>query len=203
VNIAMINGSPKTVGSASARVLDYLQEALGDAHDFTRVHALRDIPASVAAGMGADALVVAFPLYVDGMPSHLAGFLEGLLAEPARPRAGTPVYCVAQSGFIEPEQNRLAIAMIRSFCKQAELTFAQAVAIGGGPMTETAPLGKGPFARVGRALDELAVAIATGAAGDDRFVSPAFPRFLYIRAAHIGWRLRARKAHARLRSRPL
>jgi hypothetical protein len=205
MNIVMIQGSPKKADGATVQILDYLQTALKDQHEVLRIHALRDASASVATVAEAGALVVAFPLYVDGLPSHLLSFLEGLLAERPALKAKTLLYCVVQNGFIEPEQNRLAIAMTKAFCQQAGLTFGQALAIGGGPVIGAVPLGKGPLARVGRALDDLAATIAAGESAQDRFVAPPFPRFLYILIAHISWRVQAKQAGLRsrqLRSRP-
>ena len=65
-------------------------------------------------------------------------------------------------------------------------------------MTAPKP-GQGPKAPVDHALHELADIILTGKTIENKYVSVAFPRFLYKMAAQLGWRqmIRANGKRAR------
>ena len=51
------------------------------------------------------------------------------------------------------------------------------------------------MAPVLRALRELGERIAGGEAGENRYLTIAFPRFLYQMAAQLGWRRRIKKLY--------
>lgn len=126
----------------------------------------------------ADALVFSCPLYVDGIPAHLLSCLvklEELLSKSTHPENhAVRVYALVNCGFYE--------------------------GIGGGLSQMTAPKpGQGPKAPVDHALHELADIILTGKTIENKYVSVAFPRFLYKMAAQLGWRqmIRANGKRAR------
>ena len=61
-------------------------------------------------------LLFVFPLYADGIPSTLLGFLKSLQEYPLQHK---PVVSVLiNCGFIEPEQNDVAVEMVRLFCEE-------------------------------------------------------------------------------------
>lgn len=78
MNVVFINGSPKKTGGATGKLLDMLAPKLGEGSEVSRYDAAQFATAPL---QGADALVIAFPLYVDGLPAHLLRTLEML--EPA------------------------------------------------------------------------------------------------------------------------
>ena len=73
MKIALINGSPKNMESASGCLLQELKKFLGDdkeiaEYSFRKPQLNEEEMEQVAES---NALVFAFPLYVDGIPSHL------------------------------------------------------------------------------------------------------------------------------------
>lgn len=129
-----INGSPKKRFCASSYFLflqrlfvggDKVTEHLRTRGDYQRI--LDQLP-------GADAVVFGVPLYVDGIPSHVMGFMEEMerscRAKGLHPR----VYAIANNGFIEGKQNEPLMQLMENFCRWAGLTWGGGVGIGGGVM---------------------------------------------------------------------
>jgi hypothetical protein len=82
----------------------------------------------------ADNVVFAVPLYVDGIPSHVLGFLEKAESFCRENSISFNVYVVANNGFIEGKQNEPLMRHFSNFCSRAGLDFMGGVGIGGGVM---------------------------------------------------------------------
>ena len=69
----LINGSPKLKGSASGMILGDLKKILDGKTEMEEVDFHTNIvnPEAMETLKKADKIVVAFPLYFDGIPSHL------------------------------------------------------------------------------------------------------------------------------------
>lgn len=82
----------------------------------------------------ADAVCISFPLYVDGLPSHLAEFLS-LAEEYCKARSlRFRLYAIANNGFIEGQQNRTALRILESWCLHSGAIWSGGIGIGGGVM---------------------------------------------------------------------
>jgi hypothetical protein len=67
-------------------------------------------------------LVFAFPLYVDGIPSHLLNCLRKLEKFfGGLDKKDIMVYSLGNCGFYEGDQNKLAIEMMENWCAKAGL----------------------------------------------------------------------------------
>ncbi|MCE5234966.1 MAG: hypothetical protein ABFC62_06900 [Clostridiaceae bacterium] len=193
MNIALINASPKRGDSASKTVLQALQTSLADAEITWYDSASGDAPALLCAVHGSDAIVFAFPLYVDGIPASLLRQLEKICPSIAQAAPQAKVYALVNNGFYDGCQNALALEMMRHFTQEAGLAWGQGVGIGAGGMMHSAPVGAGPLTRLGEKLNALADTILQGRSAENITFNPNFPRFLYMQAAHMGWRLQAEK----------
>ena len=129
-----INGSPKKRFCASSYFLflqrlfvrgETVTEHLRTKGDYARI--LDRLP-------GADAVVFGMPLYVDGVPSHVLGFLEEMERYCRDKGLQLRVYCIANNGFIEGKQNEPLMQHLENFCQRAGLTWGGGVGIGGGVM---------------------------------------------------------------------
>ena len=195
MNILMITGSPKKNGSASRAILlgleQYLKDAAADSV-ITHAHSLdTDIGEKAAA---CDVLVLAFPLYVDGIPSHLLSVMEQM--ERSRCiRERTPIYVVVNCGFYEGEQCGIALEMAKHWCERCGAKWGGGLGFGGGgglDMMDMAPMGCGPKKNLGNALREVAESIVSGAGWEYRFASVNFPAFMYRLGAQSMWRRMAK-----------
>ena len=194
MKIALINGSPKNMESASGCLLQELKKFLGDdkeiaEYSFRKPQLNEEEMEQVAES---NALVFAFPLYVDGIPSHLLSCimqLESFLS--TIKEKDIVVYTLVNCGFFEGHQTALAIEMMKNWCKKAGLRWGQGIGMGAGGMLQSVknvPAGYGPKKDLGEALSKLVKNISERSSGEDIFIAANFPRFLYKLAAEMGWR---------------
>jgi hypothetical protein len=154
-----------------------------------------------------DLLILAFPLYVDSLPSRVVAALE-LIAEhrrieniPTRRR----VVAIVNSGFPEARQNDLALAICRRFAQEVGIDWAGGLALGGGPMIGGRALSQvgGSVRNVMKALDLTATAISEGEPVPKEAVAltakPMIPLWLYVWMANRGWNRQFKKYGTRPR----
>lgn len=136
VNVMVINGSPRAPRSNSRRYAALFADACPAGNAYYTVR--RDNHALLCHAMEefTDVLLV-FPLYADGIPSTLLEFLKSLetSATQHKPRLSVLINC----GFIEPEQNDVAVEMVRLFCRQNGWPFGSVLKIGGGEAILSTP----------------------------------------------------------------
>lgn len=85
----------------------------------------------------ADAIIIAFPLYIFCMPGILMRFLQDYYQfwlESKKNSATPKVYAMVNCGFPEPEINLEAVRVIRSFCRHINAHFRFGIMIGCGGM---------------------------------------------------------------------
>ena len=108
----------------------------------------------------ADNVVLAMPVYVDGIPAHVAEFLEY-----AQGRASSwkcRIYAVSNCGFFQGQQCRLLLNQLSCFCDRAGLTYGGGLGTGAGEMIGTLRITNVVFAPVIAAAVALIVALASG-----------------------------------------
>jgi hypothetical protein len=133
---------------------------------------------------GKKALVFVFPLYVDGLPSHLIEIMEGILGQVE----GMPFYAVINCGFFEADKNLVAIEQLKNFCHEGNLKWGQVLAFGGGGIINSSSrLNYYPFKGLSLELTKLAKNILAKASGPDLLAQPDLPRFIYKTGANLLW----------------
>lgn len=199
MKIALINGSPKSGKNNSGLLLRSLEPLIGKEHELFHYHVIRQ-PLSESDYMTLcrmDALVLAFPLYVDSIPSHLLGMLtelEGYMK--AERTKEIMLYAIVNNGFFEGVQNRIAIGILQNWCVRAGVRFGQAIGQGAGEMLESVekvPHGNGPMKNLHAALDTLAANLQSGKTGDTVLLSPKLPRIAWKIGGTLGWNSTAKK----------
>lgn len=198
MKISLVNGSPKVKDSASGVVLKELQTLLSPENEIVNLHFSKQQPGNgdPETLKNSDVIVFAFPLYVDSLPSHLVSCLIQL--EETLKKAASHscrVYAIANCGFYEGRQNRLALNMIECWCAKAGLIWSGGLGIGTGgmiPMLSNITAGKGPKKNFSHALSILAGRISRQETGENMYISLNFPRFLYKMAGEMGWRQAAK-----------
>jgi hypothetical protein len=201
LKISYLNGSPKKKASMSANILNAMEKRLAGTESIWLTGSAREAAAEL---LSCDALVMAFPLYVDGIPSHLLRFLEELeralsrpVSDPATPADDPPksvkLYSIINCGFMEPENAQIAIDMIDRWRQKSGLVAGQTAAFGGGGMGPSLKIGRGAGKNYGKALDAMTENIKNESTETPILTSANIPRSLYMKVAHFHWRAAARK----------
>lgn len=222
-------GSPKIGPSTSAVIGAYLEERMRahgwETESITLKGSLRgqaERDALVSAARRANLVSLAFPLYVDSLPYLPTLALEVLASEPSggpsSPSGPKRFLAFANSGFPEPHQNKVALAICERFAATVGWAWSGGLALGAGeamcsgvPLKGPSRVARPPATRLLRALDMSADALARGHtipdnAQDllDRSPIPGLPfswwLALYRLAGVREWRRRARKQHVALRT---
>lgn len=205
--VLLLVGSPKaqnTSASLGNHLLELLQQRGLSTCTLNILSTLRKADgtrALLSATDGADIIVLAFPLYVDSLPSPLICALE-LLAEHRRRMESPPrqrLLAISNCGFPEARHNDTALAQCRIFCRDAGIEWIGGLGLGGGGMIGGLPLAKrGCAVRSVRASLELAAsALTTDTPLSEKAVSlmarPLIPVWLYMLIGHSGWKREAKK----------
>jgi len=129
-----INCSPKKKFSASAHFLGICRLAVYGDVVKTNVRSKGDYKKVLEHLKGADNTVFVLPLYVDGVPSHILGFMKELENFCRENNITLNIYVISNGGFIEGEQNQVLMKIFENFCARSGLTWCGGVGIGGGVM---------------------------------------------------------------------
>ena len=216
----LLVGSAKPAGQSTSEALgSYLAQKLAERDVlFTTLHVARAMrteertAALLAAVDAADIVILAFPLYVDGLPYLVTQALEQIAAH----RAGeTDVrrslfLAIANCGFPEAAHNATALAICRQFADAAGFAWAGGLALGeGGAIAGRALAQAGGMVRnVVAALDLAAAALAKGepvpAEASAHMARPFIPTRAYMWMGDLGWLRQARQNRVltRLGARP-
>lgn len=121
-----------------------------------------------------------FPLYADGIPTTLLQFLKNLEANP--PQSKPTVSVLINCGFLEPEQNNVAVEMMGLFCEQNGYALGSVLKIGSGEAILTTPF----RGMVRRKLRKLAEAMETGSSQTFQVTMP-LPKWMFLKASTTYW----------------
>ncbi len=123
-----INGSPRPAVSNSKKYIALFERYYpGDIQVFNALS--RDYTRHLEALRNADEILLVFPLYADALPVSLMGFLKAMDAARLAP---LKVHVMINCGFYEPEQNDIAIDMLRLFCERNGFQFGSILSLGSG-----------------------------------------------------------------------
>jgi len=190
MKIALINGSPKIGESASRILLNDLKTFISSDTVYFTFNTPKINDDFIKCLNDFDALVFFFPLYVDGIPSHLLSCLCELEDIGIRNK-NIRVYGVVNCGFYEGIQNDVALEILENWTYKLGLVWGMGIGFGGGGALlgmKTLPVGKGPKASLGVLFKELAEKIEAKSSSENKYISIKLPRFLYKILADMGWR---------------
>ncbi len=125
-------------------------------------------------------ILFVFPLYADGIPATLLGFLKNLEKNP--PLKKPTVSVIVNCGFFEPEQNDTAVDMVKLFCIQNGFPFGSVLKIGGGEAILGTPFRS--FAE--RKIRTLARRVSDGRHCVLKTTMP-LPKRIFIKASDSYW----------------
>jgi hypothetical protein len=207
-HVVLISASPKVQEESTSKMLLSLAEGQMDKASIriTKVDVRQSISqrhteADFEMMLQADALVIAFPLYVFCLPGILIRFLQDY--DQYRTQHGTAannakVYTIVNCGFPEPGINEEAVRVIQSFSRHIGASFRFAVLIGGGGMllgAKDAPFMKNTMATLNDAFQRIGKDILSEEQPSIQNVSVfvKFPRKLYFFMGNRNWASSAHK----------
>ena len=194
MKLIIINGSQKSGESNTGIILDELNSLVKKEHEVINyVLGLKGITSEIYKEITtSDVIVLAFPLYIDSIPSNVLKILIGL--EDFIKKGSVKdifMYAIINNGFYEGKQTHIAFEIIRNWCKHTGIRFGGGIGQGAGEMigaTKNMPLSKGPFNNLGRELKFLMEKIEIKETFGTKYLSPYFPRFLWrFMAKHTFW----------------
>lgn len=193
MNIVLVNGSPKFKNSVSGKILNSLKPCLQNNIIEEYVFRTNEVKIDDLKHLAnCNAVVFAFPLYVDGIPSH---FLRCLDQMEKHLRSNIIndiyVYTIVNIGFYEGKQASIAIEMMKNWAEKSNVKWGQGIGIGGGgmmSMIEKTAEGNGPMKNAYNALTSLANNILSRTSSEEIYTNPGIPRIVYKIGAEIGWR---------------
>ena len=199
MKIALINGSPKFKHSASGIILNSIKPKLQDNNsieEYTfRTSEINNEDLEQISKC--NVILFTFPLYVDGIPSHLLRCLYQMEKYFNSNKSNDiSVYTIVNIGFYEGKQASIAIEMMRNWTEKANLKWGQGIGIGGGgmmSMISSSTDNKGPMKDVHIALTALATNILALKTADEIYTSPGIPRIVYKIGGEMGWRQSVKK----------
>lgn len=202
MKISIINGSPKAIKSNSEILGNYLSSLLKE-NEIKEYYSIsfRLNDENKNEIYNSDVLIFLFPLHVDGIPSNLLKLLVEFEKEKVI-KSGTKIYCIANNGFYEGKQNRLAILQMKNWCEKVNARWGQGIGVGAGellPHLKKYPLGQGPLKNLGKVLNKFSANILTLKSDKDIYVNPNWLKSLYFFQGTISWILKGRKNKLRVR----
>lgn len=183
--IVLLNGSPRAPKSNSRRYAAIFREHCPVAADYFEI--TRRNHAMLCSKMDEYTdVVLVFPLYADSLPVSLLDFLKSL--EAARSERRPTVSVMINCGFLEYEQNMVAMDMVRLFCRRNGYPFGSVLMIGGGEAILDTPF----LLLAGRRIAAFARAVAEGRAQSMHVTMPITKR-MFVWASDIYWRMYGRR----------
>ena len=194
-NIVLINASPKiTEESVSGYLVSMLSDRIGtDGVNKTIINVRQSLTKHQTRNdfgviSKADAIVIAFPLYIFCLPAMLTRFLEDYYhyyAEIGKPGVNQKVYAIVNCGFPEAAINREAVRVIQSFSRHINAEYRFGILIGSGGMligAKGAPFMKKALIKLQNAFDEIKNdSLNDGHQNlEDVLINVNFPRRLYL-----------------------
>lgn len=189
-DIVLLNGSPRMKGSTSMKLLELFNNRLGNDCNATVIEASRSILhkkqlQDYACMAKAEAIVIAFPLYVYCLPGALIEFLAGYRDYIGRieKRSEQKIYAIINCGFPESRINDDAALVIKSFCKEIRAEYRFSVLIGSGGMLQ--PLKAMPavhkmWKHIGSAFDQIVCDVCGKNVRADIHIDSRLPKKLFF-----------------------
>ena len=197
MKLTIVNGSPRHGKSNSGLLIELLLQFIQEKNEvnITHVENYKSVDKYIDEIVKADMLVFAFPLYVDSIPSHILYLMERI-SENHR-NNNLIIYVIMNNGFYEGKQNHIAIQQMKLWCCDNGFVWGQGIGCGAGemlPFLKKVPLGHGPTKNLGDALEAFAININRRGTGEELYINPNWPRFMWkYQANRMYWIPKAKK----------
>ena len=201
VNVCFINGSPRKGSSGSSYLISELTKLLDNnvnAKEYYISNLLKD-KTLLEEIISYDKIIFASPLYADCFPSTMLEFMatfENFIKE--KDTIQLDMYCLVNCGFIEGTQNKIAINIMKNYCRRLNFNWRFGIGIGGGEFmvgSKDMPLNsfmKKPIYNGFLTLKEDIENNSTNKS-DNILVNAKMPKFLFKFIGNSHWKVEAKK----------
>ena len=133
MKIALLNGSPRAK-NVSGFVLADLKSTIGDKSDFAEFNLYKNrlTEEEIKEILSCNAIVIAAPLYIDALPSHVVQALTDIEAISGSSQKNINVFAVINCGFSESVNNLTAIRIVSNWCTKCGFRWMYGLGIGSG-----------------------------------------------------------------------
>lgn len=177
--VMIVNASPRAPKSNSKQYARLFAKYCHSQTEYYDVKKSNHLMLCHKMGDFSDILFV-FPLYADSIPVTLLNFLKCL--ETNMPQKKPTISVVINCGFIEPQQNDIAIEMLRLYCRKNDYPFGSALKIGSGEAILTTPFRIFVKAK----MKKLVASIKTRKYGNFQVTMPISKK-MFIKASSVYW----------------
>ena len=142
-------------------------------------------------------VVIISPLYVDVLPTKVLELMVYLYENNKDELQNKKVYGMLNCGFLEGEQNTIAMNVLKSWCKRMNIDFAGGLGIGAGEMMNIIkfmPYKIGPNRSLYIGMKCIGNNISSGSTMEVLYIKPSYINgFMFRVCATITFYIRARK----------
>ena len=177
--IVILNGSPRAPKSNSRQYAEIFSRHCRCATNYFSISGENHLELCAALEDCSDLLLV-FPLYADGIPVTLLHFLKVL--QQYSPKHKPVVSVLINCGFLEYQQNDVAVDMIELFCRENGYRFGSVLKIGSGEAILNTPF----RILAVKKIKKLAVSIMQKKYRTLQTTMPIFPK-LFVKASTSYW----------------
>lgn len=178
-NILILNGSPRAPRSNSKRYAELFCKYCSAKTAYFNLSPNNHVEICEKLSNFSDVLLV-FPLYADALPVSLLDFLKTLEQHP--PKQKPVVSVLINCGFMEYQQNDIAVRMVELFCKQNGYRMGSVLKIGSGEAILDTPFG----GLAARKIKRLAASIVNRTYQTMHITMPLTKR-MFVRASTTYW----------------
>jgi hypothetical protein len=191
MKIALINGSPKYKNSASGILSSIFKRISYESCECVEVKMNQPTPSaeSVAMLCECNTWIIFYPLYVDGVPSHLVSCMK-FLEERKGSFNEKRIYAVSNCGFHDGRQCEWSLEVIAHWARHMGFEFCGGIGLGGGgavPEVYGTPIGGAVTSNYTKALKRLLGEALEQKSFENFYASINLPRFVFKLAAERGW----------------
>ena len=185
MSIAIINGSPKKKKSATNVLLQIFNKELDQ--DKNIFYGLTE--ETKESLIKSDVWIIAFPLYVDGIPSNMIQIMRDI-DNLKIGNSNKKIYAIVNCGFHEGRQSKTALKVVKNWCERCGCEYAGGIGAGGcGFLADLSStfLYKPLTRRLRKNIKILSENINKKMSFKNIFTSISLPRWLYLNYLNLGW----------------
>lgn len=210
MKLYIFNASPKASNSASEALIRDFVLLYNHEYEIIPLHSNTDPQIAISAfcdiyeNLG-NALF-AFPVYLDGIPSHLLSVLcqiaerSQFMPRRAEPSKKPGIYSIVNCGFCDGHNAKYALEIMKNWSRRAGFSWKMGMGVGGcaGYSSSQSAPGHGIKRKIGSSMKKMIEILESEKENENIYTRTTYPEPIYRIGAHISFAAQARKNHVSL-----